>query len=54
MKHTVRIASRLCRQVAPTHSMNRPGPTPTSAAVMIVESRIAVPVASGWNTQLAA
>ena len=47
---TVRIAIRLCLQVVPTASKNCPGPTPTSAAVMIAESRIAVPVASGWNT----
>ena len=36
------------------HLMNWRGPTPTSAEVMIAESRIAVPVASGWNTQIAA
>ena len=45
---------RLWRQVSPTALTKRPGPTPTRAAVMTADTRMAVPVASGWNTQMAA
>ena len=54
MRQTVRTAIHACCTVLATQRMKPPTPTPTRAAVMIADNRIAVPVASGWKPQTAA
>ena len=48
------MASRSWIQASRTALRNPAGPTPTMAAVMTAETRMAVPVASGWKPQIAA
>ena len=54
MRQTVITASHACRIVWPTQAKKPEGLILTTAAVMIAERRIAVPVARGWNAQTAA
>ena len=54
MRHTVRTASQAWAIVVRTQRKKSATPIPTTAAVMMADRRIAVPVASGWNAHTAA
>ena len=44
---------RVCTQVSTIAAPNSDAGSRTSSAVMIAATRIAVPVASGWKSQIA-
>ena len=54
MRQTVRMAIHACLIVRTTHWKKSPTLSLTTIAVMIAESRIAVPVARGWKVHTAA
>ena len=54
MRQTVTTAIQACSMVFSTQRMKSETPIPTTAAVTMAESRMAVPVASGWNDHTAA
>jgi hypothetical protein len=54
IRATVRMAMRLCFQVAAIAERKSRAESLTIAAVMSAETRIAVPVASGWKPHFAA
>ena len=54
MVATVRIAMRVCTHVSAIALPNSRALRPTTKVVMIAATRIAVPVASGWKSQIAA
>ncbi len=53
MLATVKIAMRVCTQVSLIAMKNSRAGSFTMTAVMMAATRIAVPVASGWKSQIA-